>query len=85
VLGASGRGDDLHGLAGPGSVVLLTKGRGTLVDALLAIPVLLDVSLDAAPRRAGLVVVRSGPVRSGPLAVYDGHRHAAHDDHWDEH
>ncbi len=80
MLGASGRGDDLHGLAGPGSVVLLTKGRGTLVDALLAIPVLLDVSLDAAPRWAG-----GGPVRSGPLAVYDGHRHAAHDDHWDEH
>jgi len=75
VLGASGRGDDLHGLAGPGSVVLLTKGRGTLVDALLAIPVLLDVSLDAA----------LGWWWAGPLAVYDGHRHAAHDDHWDEH
>lgn len=36
------------GWPAPGSVVLLTKCRGTLVDALLATAVLLDVSLDAA-------------------------------------
>ncbi len=36
------------GWPAPGSVVLLAAGRGTLVDALLATAVLLEVSLDAA-------------------------------------